>query len=252
MFKSKIYKYCAILIFSSLILSSCMTSQETNYLQTLNIPYPKEGYKEYRLCVDDNIRCSIYTKNTEFANTFNKVVGTDENAGNVYVIYHNGCVLLPYFGEIKIVGLTLEEAENLIQTKIQESILDVQVNITLVNNYYYLLSDRGSKRGQFSIYKENMTIYQALAQFGNTDRNLDYRNVQIIRKDAEGNTYVKSFDLRSKDIIQSEFYYVKPNDMYYFATNKNSFFNITSLSTFISTVLTPVTLFIMATRVKFN
>lgn len=229
-----------------------MTPEETNYLQTLNIPYPKEQYKEYRLNVDDNIQCAIYTKNTEFANVFNQVIGTDERSGNSYLIHHNGCILLPYFGEIKIVGLTLEEAENLIQAKMQESILDVQVNITLVNNYFYVLSDRGSKRGQFDIYKENMTIYQALAQIGGANNSLDYRNVRIIRKDAEGNTYVKSFDLRTKDVIQSEFYYVQPNDMYYFATSKNSFFNVTSLSSFVNTILTPITLLIMASRVKFN
>ena len=252
MTRNKIYNYLSIVVLFLLILPSCMTPEETNYLQTLNIPYPKEQYKEYRLNVDDNIQCAIYTKNTEFANVFNQVIGTDERSGNSYLIHHNGCILLPYFGEIKIVGLTLEEAENLIQAKMQESILDVQVNITLVNNYFYVLSDRGSKRGQFDIYKENMTIYQALAQIGGANNSLDYRNVRIIRKDAEGNTYVKSFDLRTKDVIQSEFYYVQPNDMYYFATSKNSFFNVTSLSSFVNTILTPITLLIMASRVKFN
>lgn len=252
MIKVKI-KYCLfVTIAFLLLLPSCMTSEEINYFQTLNIPYPKEHYKEYRLSIDDQIRCAIYTKNTEFSTTFNYVVGTDENSGNVYTIHHNGSILLPYFGEIKIVGMTLEEAEDYIQAKMQESILDVQVNLNLENNYFYILSDRGTKRGEFEIYKENMTIYQALAQAGTADMDLDYRNVKIVRKDAEGNTYVKSFDLRTKDVIQSEFYYVQPNDMFYFATSRNSFFNIRSLGSFVSTILTPLSILILASSYKTN
>lgn len=256
--RKSIYFYFGwVIILLPLLLSSCISTEETNYLQTINLPYPKQEYKEYRLQTGDQISCAIYTHNREFSEIFNKVIGTDEQSSNMpYLIHLNGKILLPYFGEIDIAGLTINEAEDKIQAFMRDAITDVEVNIKLVNNYFYMLSDQGQMRGRHLIYKENMTIFQALAQINTQtygESNVfDLKKVTIIRRDAEGNTIKKSFDLRSKDVIESEFYYIYPNDMLYFPTNSKAFFNITSLSSLINTVLMPITFLIMVSRVSFK
>lgn len=257
------------------IFSSCISTEETNYLQSINVPYKKVGFEAYKLSVNDIVMCRISTQDPEFRKVFEEVLSDEAavvraeaesryGAGgmgsgssvlsgkNLYQIHKNGCIQLPFFGEINIVGKTQEEAEAIVQEKMRESILDAQVALSLYNNTYYVLSDRGAVRGQYSIYKENMTIFQALGQIGlGTNTSLDYRNVVVLRKNEDGTTEYKKFDIRTKDLVQSEFYYIKPNDMLYFPTSDKSFFNITSLSSFFSTILAPVTFLLMVTRLKF-
>ena len=143
----------------------------------------------------------------------------------------------------------MQEAELKVQEMMSESFPDAQVKMTMLNNYFYIYAD--DRQGSFRVYKENMTIYQALAISGQTTANMDLSNVKIVRKGVEGHDIIKEFDLRSSDIIQSEFYYIKPNDVIYFSTSKKSFFNVTSVQSFISMVMTPLTfLFMVATYTK--
>lgn len=236
--KSTLY-YLLIIVFVAGIFSSCISSEETNYLQTINLQYPLKPYKEYKLAVDDKISCSISTSDAEMVNMFNTVVGANQSMVKAYTIYSDSTVILPFFGKVKVAGRTVQEAEQIIQSFMQESIKDVQVKVTLSSNYFYILAS--NKQGFYSVYKDNLTIYQALAISQQTTGTMDLSKVSIIRKDREGNSVVKTFDLRTQDVIQSEFYYIQPNDLVYFPTNKNSFFNIESLGSFASTMMIPLT-----------
>lgn len=210
-----------------------------------------QPYKEYKLSPGDIITCFITCSDKEFSLTFNNVInsGVSSNTGKILTIYEDGTIIIPFFGTVKISGLTIQESEIAIQKKMQESIADAQVVVSLSNNFFYILSE--NKRGSYYVYKDNMTIYQALAISGQTTETMDISKVNIIRKDIQGNSVVKTFDLRSQDVIQSEYYYIQPNDVIYFPTNKNAFFNITSLGSFFTTVMTPLTFLLFAATYKF-
>ena len=96
-----------------------------------------------------------------------------------------------------------------------------------------------------------MTIYQALAISGQTTERMDLSKVKIVRKGKDGRDIIKEFDLRSQDVIESQFYYIKPNDVIYFSTSKNAFFNVTSVSSFISMVMVPLTTLFVVSTYKF-
>ena len=228
--------------------SSCVSPEETNYLQNLNINYPMQPYEEYRLMPDDYIMCAIYTKNEDFTSVYQGVVGTSGTSGRSFMIYDNGAINVPMFGEIYIAGLTIQEAEVAIRKNIREAIPGAQVKVGLASSYFSILSD--GPKGRFEIYKDNMTIFQALAVVGQTDERFDLTNVRLLRKDIEGNTVIKAFDLRTQDIIQSEFYYIKPNDVIYLSTSKKNFFNINSLSSFFSTAAASLAFLLFAATYK--
>lgn len=267
----KKYSYFLLLLVSILIfLPSCISSEEVNYLQTINYNYPKQEYQPYRLKPSDQIECAIYTHDKQFSEIFNKVISVanaDVSESVSYLIHHNGKILLPYFGEIEVAGLTLEEAETRIQDFMSEAILDVQVTVSLHNNYYYVISDnlvssslenqydviegQTAYGGRFRIPKENLTIYQALSQLY-TNKTYDLKNVVVTRKAEDGRTIVKTFDLRSKDVVESEFYYVYPNDVYYFPKSSKAFFDMSSFTSAFSTLISPITYLIMVTRVQFK
>lgn len=120
----------------------------------------------------------------------------------------------------------------------QQAIPDAQVKIFLNNNQYYIVSE--GQNGNYGIYKDNMTIFQALAISGIPNTDYEIGKVKIIRQDETGRSIIKQFDLRSESIIESEFYYIKPNDMIYYSTSKTAFFRITSFQSLISTLLAPI------------
>ncbi|MDR1882820.1 MAG: polysaccharide biosynthesis/export family protein [Prevotella sp.] len=220
------------------IFSSCISSEEINYLQAIDKQYPLQEFKEYKLDVGDMISCAISSSDQELVNTFNTVITNNQNVLKTYTIYEDSTVVLPFFGTAKIAGHTVQEAEIVIQNLMQQSVKDVQVKVSMANNFFYIYAN--DKRGSYQVYKDNMTIYQALAISQQTTGLMDLTRVSIVRKGENGTTQVKTFDLRSQDVIQSEYYYIRPNDLIYFPTNKNSFFNINSMSSFITAISIPL------------
>lgn len=204
---------------------------------TLN--YPVKPFEEYRLQVEDKISCVVSSSDKELVDVFNSVLTTNQSASKTYIIYGDSTVIFPFFGKVKIAGCTVQEAEKLIQKKMQESVIDAQVKVILASNSFYILAS--NQRSYKSVYKENMTIFQALATAQQTTGSMDVSKISILRKDYSGRTVQKIFDLRTQDIIQSEFYYVQPNDVIYIPTNKNSFYNIESLGAFTSAMMIPLT-----------
>ena len=225
----------------TLLMYSCQTAGEINLMQDKGPYYSKTPYKDYRLQVNDEIACSILTGNEDLATLFNS-----DRA--IYTIYDNGEISIPFFGDIKIVGLTIPEAESVIQQKMKNSIADAQVIVRLHNNLFYIVSNK-SQNGAHILYKDNMTIFQALAISGQADELIDYSKVKIIRMGPDGRSSEKTFDLRTTSIIESEFYYIKPNDIIYYSTSgKRSFFNVPSVSGLINTIVTPI--FFIATALS--
>ena len=66
--------------------------------------------------------------------------------------------------------------------------------------------------GRYPIMREKMNIFQALALAGDISTFGDRSSVKILRESPSG-TRVSVFDIRSKEIINSEYYYIQPNDV---------------------------------------
>ena len=241
MMKKHIFHTGFFILLWATLATSCRTAKEVNLMQDKGPYYAKTQFKDYRLQFNDEIYCTILTKNTDFAEMLNGVISTGGgNYSSPYTIYEDGNISIPFFGDIKVVGLTIPEAEAVIQKKMQTSIVDAQVIVNLRNKLFYIVSNRG-QNGSFQVYKDNMTLFQALALSGQPDEVIDYSKVKIVRVDADGRSVEKEFDLRTTSVIESEFYYIKHNDViYYSASAKKSFFNIPTLSTFLQTVVTPI------------
>jgi polysaccharide export outer membrane protein len=94
-----------------------------------------------------------------------------------------------------------------------------------------------SRVGRYPIAKEQTTIYQALAQSQDINPYGDRSKVKIIRQTDSG-TVVKTFDIRSKDIINSEFYYIQPNDVIYIQPLGRQFWGIDSFGAIFAIIST--------------
>lgn len=244
----KIFRKILVLSLLLLLMSSCITGKQKKYLQNDNeqTEYKTMPFEQYRLNVNDELVYYMMTEDLDVQQLYNMGSSMYTTNGNLtYRIYEDGCILLPSIGRVEVAGLTVSEAERRVTERFRAYVVpDAEIKIALANNYFYVQGDGG--KGQFYMYKENLNIFQALAMAGDITSMGDKEHVRIIRKGSDGVDYIKTFDLRKASIIGSEYYYVRPNDVIYIPTTSRSFFRIDSMTSFITVIVTPLSLLLMA------
>jgi len=238
-----------IIIFTVFAMTSCYTYRDKTLLQTSTyLPqYDSVAFRAYHLRANDAIIYRIISVD-ESAKIFGGSSGTGEiGAQNMitYRIYQDGTIDIPYVKSIKIGGLTLPDAEKEMQRRLRAIIPDATVKIALANNYFYTVGDIGNS--EHYIYKDRMNIYQALAQTGQIPVIGDRKHVKILRQQPDGSSKIIEFDLRPQSVINSEYYYIYPNDVIYVRRDPQSFYKvqnfgatlglITSTFNFLATIL---------------
>lgn len=229
-----------LLIFNILILyslSSCISPKETNLLQDLPENYPNDGITsiDYKIIPGDQLTLYIFTLDEEMRTLFAPFVintpmsesrqqqqggqGQSQGGGmhedlplNVFTVSPTGMVKIPYLGNVYVMNMTILEAKKVIGERFRDFSTNVSVDLALRNRSFYVIGELGYR----TVYMPHlrMTIFQALAQTGDMQMYGDRKNVKIIRQKASG-TEVKVFDIRSKEIVNSDYYYIQPNDVIY-------------------------------------
>lgn len=242
-----------------LLLASCVTSKKVNLMQEAGknkIPSYTDtlSYEDYQVRVGDRLYVYVYSIDERVSQMFNSS-GNGINASQMrqgssggsydlytYLVLEDGTIDYPMVGKVMVRGKTTREIKLLLEKELAGYIASsyteyqmVSVEVNIVRRSFSVISDRGS--GTFNIQKEKVTIFEALAMAGDIGDFGDRSKVRIIRE-SEGATKVKVFDVRSEDIINSEFYYIEPNDVIYIQRIKGQSFGINSVTTTISVAAT--------------
>ncbi|HRU63043.1 MAG TPA: polysaccharide biosynthesis/export family protein [Paludibacteraceae bacterium] len=226
-----------------LCLTSCYNYKSVGLLQENNhsLPqYEKQLYEDYKLCVNDEIVFRLITTDE----TISKLISSNSpRAGQQisYRVYPDGTIDIPFLSQIPVKGLTLNEATEVIQNRIREIIPDAEIKLSLANKSFTVIGDIGS--GTFPIYKEKMTIFQALALSGDLQLSGDRKHVRILRN-IEGKTNILEFDIRPASIVESKYYYIYPNDIIYVQRAPSSFYKVNNYNSFLGLITTSLTFLI--------
>ena len=232
-----------------LLLGSCVTPKDTNLLQDIRKDYPMAENlinSDYRIIPGDQLLLKIYTIDEGMKDLFSVYIetastGTTEagdGSNNALNVYSDGSIKIPYLGKIYVQDMTVLEAKKIIEDKFRALSSDptrLTIDLSLQNRYFSVLGKAGSNRVAMPTMKIN--IFQALALSGPIETFGDRTNVKIIRQTPNG-TEVKSFDIRSKDIVDSEYYYIQPNDVIYVPQMKKKFLGTTTSFTGVFSLLT--------------
>lgn len=236
--------YIALLL--SIMLMSCVTNRNTRYLQHIKgVKYSKVQPVEYKIKKGDELYIMVYTVNSNASLFF--ISGSQNILHSYsYLVYPDGSIDIPYVHKIKVEGLTLKEANSEIESRLKDYILDVQVKISLANKNFYILGE-GARKGEFPVYKERLTIFEALAMAGDLNFDANRKKVNIIRE-IDGKKTILEFDLRSDAIVDSEYYYIQPNDIIYISRSRKGFYKITSFSSFLGMLASSLTFVLLVTN----
>lgn len=232
-------------------LSSCVTNRKTHYLQKPDrsiADYP-EVYTpaDYKIQKSDELDIKVHTLDPESKKIFNArnntngtstIMSTNQKGLYTYTVYDDGTIDFPYIGAIELAGKNTREAGNAIEEKLVDYVKDCSVEVRLVNSYFNLICH--DKAGRFQITKEKMTIFEALAVAGDLGEYADRKKVKILRQNLDGTTSIREFDLRSKSIIGSEYYYIQPNDIIYVKAFGGQYFRINRFLTALGVTTTTI------------
>lgn len=239
-----------VVLMTSVVLTGCYGHKAIGLLQEPTkqnkLPqYEKAEYEPYRLQVNDEIIYRVITMDETLAKTLgtnNMSVGS--NYAVTYRIYQDGTVDIPFLKPVHLEGLTEREAQDTLQAAFRTIIPDADVKLALYNKTFTVIGDIRS--GTYRIYREKMNIFQALAMSGDLLNSGDRKHVRIIRPRTNEEPEVLEFDIRTNSIVNSEYYYVYPNDVIYVARTKDSFVKVDSYTGFLGLITSSVGLLISA------
>lgn len=238
----------------ALAMMSCVTARKVNYMQEPDKYIPSYAdtlsFEDYQLRIGDRLYVYVYSLNENVQKMYNfgganaSQMRQQMNQGGMYGSYdlytylvdEEGNIDFPTIGKLPVKGLTTREVKLLLEDELSTLLQDlpgystVSVEVNIVNRSFSII---GAQSGRYVINKEKMTIFEALAMAGDLGEFNSRKEIKLVRE-KNGVTTIKTFDARSKDLINSEYYYIEPNDIIYIRQIPGYSFGVNHVTTVIS------------------
>ena len=227
------YLYLALL---PIIGISCIPNKKVIYYQNLEgntaiadgelISYE---LPEYRLQFNDIIDIQIQTVEDILEKGFSSKIQSENNnaifgqiaqsGGDVYymtgyTVDKNGYIRMPLLGELKVNDLTLEQVRILVEDKITAYVTsEIFVRVKLGGIRFSSLGEF-RRPGKYVVLQDRLTIFEAIAQAGDLTAVAKRDEILLVRQYPEG-TRLHRINLNDRQIVQTPFYFIQPNDQIY-------------------------------------
>jgi len=214
---------------------ACVSNEKIIYLQNLEgnqnisddelIPYE---IPEYKLQYNDIVDVNIQTVEDLLLNGFNNKAAMGGNqqmqvagqsGGDIYymtgyTVNKEGNIRIPIVGEVNVKDKTLEEARYQIESQLKQYVTtEVYVKVKLGGIRYSALGEF-KRPGKFVVLQDRMTIFEAIANAGDLTNISKRDEILLIRQYPEG-TKLHRLNLNDRQLIQSPYYFIQPNDQIY-------------------------------------
>lgn len=203
------------------LVSSCASNKDVLYLQDIQLG--KTQIENNYMTVfqsDDLLVINVSSPDVKGAIPFNLPISSVNSnvafAGGIqkqvtYLVRKDGSIEFPILGKVQLAGLTMLEAIELLQSMLKDYIKDPIVNIEWANYKFTVLGDV-FRPGTYKVINERTTIFEAIGMAGDLNITGVRKEIILIREINNERTVFK-FDITSKDILDSEAYFIKQNDV---------------------------------------
>ena len=208
----------------ALLAASCISNKRLVYIQdprleTTTLQSFQSHTSPYRLHTADVLSVSVKGTDAEIAGLFNTTLGTMNFADpsnqylNGYSIDETGNINMPTIGKIQVRGLTIAEANVLVQQKLNNYLREAIVFVKLVSFKITVLGEV-KRPGYFYVSNSQCTLLEGLGLGGDLTQIGNRSRIKLVRQTLQG-TDVAVLDLTSSALITSPYYYLQPNDVIY-------------------------------------
>lgn len=234
-----IKKQMSLLTFlvSVMIITGCVTQREVEYLQKSEKSgktFSEAEIADYRLKPFDELYIKVNSLDDPSANVFSTASGqTSTSPDNIspygaslisYVINTDGYLQLPLIGNIYVKDKTISAVRLILTDSLSHILSQPIVTVKLVNRYVSVLGYVRNP-GHFPYSQEKLSIFDAIGLAGDMTIYANREEVLLTRNENGKNTLVK-LDLTKPELLASNYYYIRPNDIIYIKPLKKRIWGI--------------------------
>jgi len=211
----------------ALLFSSCIPQKKMLYMQVKDdadtlTTFKNERKIDYRIQPGDNLFIRVVSldeQTTMLLNPLSSAYGSaqlNNDASiylNSYTVEEDGYLDFPLTGKIFVKNLNIEEIKVQVKESLHVYLKEFVVIVKLVNFNITMLGEV-TRPGQYKIYQTSINLFEAVSMASDLTDFANRNKVAIIRQTKTGSevTYV---DMTKRDILLSDYYYLKPNDIVY-------------------------------------
>lgn len=249
-----------ILIFFSmlLVMSSCKIFRSNLMLKTpKNFTYDQlndtTAGKDYKIAVNDAIVYRVFTNNgyklIDLATQSNAIFRNDIDV----IVESDGCVKMPVLGRIQVAGLTIREAEKLLEEKYDTLYVDPFISLRITNKRVIIFPGNGGMAKVLTLTNNNTTLMEAIAYAGGIVEDGKAYKVKLIRNGAPGSKpLVYLIDLSTIEGVNAGNSIVQAGDIIYIEPRYKPLATFNKEFTPIITLLSSVLILYQFSRIAGN
>jgi polysaccharide export outer membrane protein len=204
-----------------LILASCSTKKEVLLFQDKSKLSAPITYHAPRIQSNDILSIQVSTLQPELALPYNII---QQNANSVnpqietlklqgYLVSTEGTINFPVLGTLVVAGKTSQELEAFLKTTLEQGnhLMSPTVNVRVLNGKVTILGEV-TRPGTYGFTEQNISVLQAFGLAGDLTIRGKRKEVLLIREEAGQRSYT-TLDLTQTAWFDSQYYYVRPNDV---------------------------------------
>lgn len=179
--------------------------------------------KEPVLQTGDRLQIIVTSANPLAAAPFNRIAQATANVNTIaatseispegYLVDENGIIDFPVLGRIKVGGMTKSEAKVNLTSLLTNYLGNPVVSIRYLN-YRITVIGEVKNPNTFLVPSERINVIQALGMAGDMTVFGKRENVMIMNE-TKGTRTVAHLNLNEKEVLDSPYFYLQPNDVVY-------------------------------------
>lgn len=167
-----------------------------------------------------------------------------------YLVDKRGNIEFPVIGTVAMGGLTLDQAKVKLYELLDEYLINYSVDVQFINRRI-TVSGEVEEPGIISLERDRISIIEAIERAGGITIYSNTENIQVIRE-VDGERIFATLSLKDRNIVNSQFYYIYPNDVVYLQPIKAKTFSVQtsffSAFNIITSVISAAALIVAFTR----
>ncbi len=215
----------AAIAMMALLFTSCIPQRQVVLVQDAK---PEESLfkttdqvtERYVLKPNDYLFVFVSSPNPDLSAFYNPQSNNKNSYSNsrsdlfYYGLDDSCCIDFPVAGKIDLKGCNVREAKEKIYEAVSKTLTGFTLTVRLATNTFSIMGEV-NKQGNYTMGRDQMTVFDAVAMAGGFTSYAKRREVKLLRKNENGEVESHVLDMTKGGFIESDYYYIYPNDVLY-------------------------------------
>ncbi len=258
--KTRIIVALVILLF---LMNACQTSRRLKYFQDLPdtlstmVQIGSSKFTEPIIHPDDILSINVNTTDPTAGQPINARNGVNlsvginnqtgaSGTGTGYLIDKDGYTEIPILGKVHLAGLTTTQAKEAVRTVAKVYFKDPIVDVRF-SNFKVTVLGEVNRPASYIMPNEQVTLLDAIGYAGDMTIYGKRENILLLRRSTEGKNYTVRLNMKSKNVVNSPYFFLHQNDVIYVEPRRtrqdnNNENNVVKYLTLAATLITAIVL----------